>query len=154
MSEDFRDRVTTFPLFKGITSQGADILLGRGEMQTHEAGTLLFKEGDPAAFAVLVLIGHLQAFVDRNGRDVVVSEMEPGSLVGELSVLSGIPRSASVRCTETSTLAVWDQKAFRSMLLSNPFLSERILGQALRGLIDKERALIDELVRAQSGQSG
>jgi potassium efflux system protein len=154
MSEDYQEIVTTFPLFRGMTPQGAGMLLERGEVRTHEAGALLFREGDPPEFAMLVLTGRLQVFVEREGRDLVISEVRPGSLLGELSVLSGIARSASVRCLEPSTLAVWDSQTFRRLLLSNAFLSERVFGQALRGLIEKERALIASTLASGAGESG
>jgi CRP/FNR family transcriptional regulator/CRP/FNR family cyclic AMP-dependent transcriptional regulator len=154
MSERYNEIVTTFPLFRGITPEGAGMLLERGEVRTHEAGDVLFREGDAPSFAMLVLTGRLQVFVQRGGRDVTVSEIGPGALLGELSVLSGIPRSASVRSVEPSTLVVWEDKAFRRLLLGNAFLSERIFGQALRVLIDKERALIDSLLESQAGRAG
>jgi len=152
MSDQYTEIVTTFPLFKGLTPQGAGMLLDRGEVRTHASGDVLFREGEAPSFAMLVLTGRLHVFVEREGRDVVVSEAGPGALLGELSVLSGIPRSASVRCAEPSVLAVWDDKAFRRLLLGNVFLSERIFGQALRVLIDRERALIDSLLESQAGQ--
>jgi CRP-like cAMP-binding protein len=93
----------------------------------------------------------LEVFVERNGRDLVLSEAGPGTILGELAVLCGIPRSASVRTTEKSAVLQWTAAAFRSLLLHNVFLSERIFRESLRILIEKERSLIESLIRSQGG---
>ena len=64
-------------------------------------------------------------------------------------MLCGIPRSASVRAQADSAVLEWPDEAFRTLLLRDPSLSQRIFGQALRTLIDKERSLIDSLIKGQ-----
>jgi hypothetical protein len=44
-----------------------------------------------------------------------------------------------------------ESPAFRSLLLRDAFLLERIFRESLRTLIKKERSLIDSLIRSQSG---
>jgi len=73
--------------------------------------------------------------------------------LGELAVLCGIPRSASVRASEKSAALQWSASAFRSLLLRDAFLSERIFRESLRTLIEKERALIESLIRSQGGSN-
>src|SRR5262245_62783864 len=97
MSENYSELIPKFPLFKGFTSNGAKRLLDAGEVKQHEAGAVLLKEGDAADFVLLVLTGALEVFVDREGQHLALNEAEPGDILGELAVLCGIPRSASVR---------------------------------------------------------
>jgi len=66
-------------------------------------------------------------------------------------VLCGIPRSASVRANEKSAVLQWSAAAFRSLLLRDAFLSQRIFRESLRTLIEKERSLIDSLIRSHGG---
>jgi hypothetical protein len=47
----------------------------------------------------------------------------------------------------------WSAAAFRSLLLRDAFLSERIFRESLRTLIEKERSLIDSLIRSQRGSN-
>jgi hypothetical protein len=65
-------------------------------------------------------------------------------VVGELAVLCGIPRSASVRATR-----VMDRRGFRSLLLRDGFFLQRIFRESLHTLIEKERSLIDSLIHSQ-----
>ncbi len=98
--ENYAELMPSFPLFKGFTANGAKRLLDSGEVKQHEAGAVLLKEGDSADFVLLVLSGKLEVFIDRKGQHLVLTEAEPGNILGELAVLCGIPRSASVRAKE------------------------------------------------------
>ena len=153
MNEQYAEVITGFPLFHGFTVNGAARLLAAGRVKEHERGHTLMKEGDDSDFVLLVLTGKLEVFVERDGRHVVLMEAGPGTLLGELAMLCGISRSASVRANDTSSVLEWSDEAFRTLLLRDHALSQQIFGQALRTLVDKERSLIDSLVEAQSGGS-
>src|SRR5260370_30998250 len=100
MSEPYAERLISFPLFHGFTIHGAERLLGDGAIKQHAAGETLFKEGDEAAFVLLVLSGKLEVFVEREGRSLVLTDTEPGTILCELAVRCGIPRSASATATD------------------------------------------------------
>jgi CRP-like cAMP-binding protein len=151
MNEQYAALITGFPLFHGFTSDGARMLLESGEVKEYSPTAVLLKEGDSPTFVLLVLTGKMQVFVERQGRDVVLTDAGPGAILGELAVLCGIPRSASVRASEKSAALKWSAAAFRNLLLRDAFLSERIFRESLRTLIEKERSLIDSLTRSQGG---
>ena len=151
MNEQYAVMITGFPLFHGFTLDGARMLLDCGEVKEYSSGEVLLKEGDSPTFVLLVLTGKMQVFVERQGRDLVLTDARPGTILGELAVLCGMPRSASVRASENSAALQWSAAAFRSLLLRDAFLSERIFRESLRTLIEKERSLIDSLMRSQGG---
>ena len=143
--------LTKFPLLDGFTVHGAQMLLECGEIKDYDPGDLLFGEGEPGAFAMLALTGKLQVFVQRSGHNLVLRDVGPGTVLGELAVLCRIPRCASVRAIEKTTVLQWSAENFRRMLLRSNLLSERVLGQSLRTLIEKEGSLVDALAQAQEG---
>jgi potassium efflux system protein len=149
MNEQYAVLITGFPLFKGFTLDGARMLLDCGEVKEYSPGEVLLKEGDSPTFVLLVLNGRLQVFVLRQQRDLVLTDAVPGTILGELAVLCGIPRSASVRASEKSAVLQWGAAAFRSLLLRDVFLSERIFRESLRTLIERERSLIDSLISSE-----
>jgi CRP-like cAMP-binding protein len=61
VNEEFVTIVTNFRLFKGYTTDGAKRILSAGEVKNVSAGKVIFKEGDPATFVLLVLKGKLQS---------------------------------------------------------------------------------------------
>ena len=149
MSENYAELIPTFPLFKGFTANGAKRLIDAGQVKQHSAGAVLLKEGDAADFVLLVLSGRLEVFVDREGQHLALTEAEPGDILGELAVLCGIPRSASVQAKNDAAVLQWSEEAFRMLLLRDPSLSQRIFREALRTLVEKERSLIDSVIDAQ-----
>ena len=153
MNEQYAVLITEFPLFQGFTSDGAQMLLEYGEVKEYFPGEVLIKEGDAPTFVLLVLTGKMQVFVERQRRDLVLNDVGPGTILGELAVLCGIPRSASVRASEKSAALQWSAAAFRNLLLHDAFLSERIFRESLRTFIEKERSLIDSLIGSQGGSN-
>jgi len=149
VDETYAQSISRFGLFQGFTVQGAGRLLERGEVKSYAAGEIIFREGDPAEFVMLVLDGRIEVFVEREGEILVLTDVGPGAILGELAVLCGIARSASVRTGEAAVVLHWSAASFRAMLLRYPLLSERIFREALRTLVEKERSLIDSLKPSQ-----
>jgi CRP-like cAMP-binding protein len=150
MLDQYATKMLGFPLLQGFTLEGAKMLLESGKIKTYVPGEVLFQEREPALFTQLVLEGKLQVFVEREGRELVLTELWPGTILGELGVLCNIPRAAAARALETSATLLWSAAEFRRMLVRNTPLSDRILAQSLRTLIEKEHSLIDTLTRAQA----
>ncbi|HJU62443.1 MAG TPA: cyclic nucleotide-binding domain-containing protein [Candidatus Binatia bacterium] len=144
MIEQYAVMITRFPLFQGFTVDGARMLLECGEVKEFSPGEMVIKEGVEPTFVLLVLTGKLQVFVQRQGRDLILTDAIPRTSFGELAMLGGIPRSASVRATR-----VMEPRGFRSLLLRDGFFLQRIFRESLRTLIEKERSLIDSLIHSQ-----
>lgn len=153
MNEQYARLITGFPLFHGFTVDGARMLLDQGEVKEYSPGEVVINEGDGPTFVLLVLTGKMEVFVEHQGRALVLTESGPGTMIGELAVLCGIPRSASVRASEKAAALQWSAAAFRSLLLGNAFLSERIFRESLRTVIEKERSLIDTLIESQRNRN-
>jgi CRP-like cAMP-binding protein len=151
MTEQYAAIVAGLPLFTGFTIHGAQFVLDSGEVSEHEAGEMLCREGDAASFVLLVLSGKVQVFVEREGRVLTLAEVGPGAILGELAVLCGIPRAASLRASERLLVLRWSNEGFRRLLVRNASLSERILRESLRILIEKEQNLINLLCTRPEG---
>lgn len=89
------------------------------------AGSYLIRQGDPAGSAFAVQTGRLEVEVD----GLVVRELGPGDVLGELALLSGKPRSASVRARRDSTLTELPRDAFDRLTLTDPGASRALLRQ-------------------------
>lgn len=150
MHEQYSQLITGLPLFKGYTPEGAQRLIKSGAIKDHPAGEIVFKEGDAPTCVLLVLAGKLQVYVEREGKELILTDAGPGTIIGELAVLCGLERAASVRVVEPSSVLEWDDDDFRGLMLKDAFLSQRIFRQSLRTLIEKERSLIASLTQAQS----
>jgi CRP-like cAMP-binding protein len=150
MNDQYASEMTKFPLLQGFTLAGAQMLMEGGKVIHYAAGEVLFKEGDQSSFTALLLSGTLQVFLVRGEGELILREPEPGTILGELGVICGFPRSASVRGKTDCVVLVWQAMEFRRLLVRHSLFSERVLGQSLRNLIEKERSLVDSLPKDQA----
>lgn len=99
------------------------------ELEWHSlpSGAELFRQGDPGDSLAIVVTGRLQVVVaDGGGRTRVVSEFGRGQSVGELAVLTGEPRSATVVALRDTDVALLGKAAFDRLLMRHPQVMLRI----------------------------
>jgi len=94
--------------------------------------TVIFHEGDRSDQVYVVLSGHLEVFLaDGEGREIVINEMGPGEIFGEMS-LDGNPRSASVVTTLPTRLSVVSRNALETLLAREPDAAFELLVTVIR----------------------
>jgi CRP-like cAMP-binding protein len=62
-----------------------------------------------------------------DNREVGLSFLTPGDFTGELSIIDGLPRSASIVATESSLLAFLPRAQAQELIYTQPLIAERIL---------------------------
>ena len=115
----------------------AALALLRGELQWVEVagGEHLMRQGDVGDAMYLVISGRLRAFVaGDNGTPRLLREMARGQVIGELSLITDAPRSATVLALRDSMLVRLAKPAFTRLLAANGELSLAITRQIVRRL--------------------
>ncbi len=85
------------------------------------AGSLLFQEGESGDAVYFVLSGRLTVVVTRDdGQEVRIGEVGPGESVGEMALLSGEPRMATVRALEDSQLLRLSKAGYDTLVARAP----------------------------------
>ena len=106
-------------LLKNLPRAEAEALLSLGVRRRYEAQEVVVLQGDPGESMMIVLTGSLRASLfAQTGKEILLSYIQPGDVVGEIAVLDGGPRSATVTAEAPSELLVIE----RSRL--TPFLVE------------------------------
>ncbi len=118
------------PLFAGLPPDARERLREAARLVEVPAGQDLVREGDPAGSAFVVRRGRLEVFVG----DRRVREVGPGEVLGELSLLTGEPRSATVRARRDTTVLELPRAAFDAVLDADPRASRFVLGQVAERL--------------------
>ena len=107
------------------------------------ADTLLFEEGDAVDndYMVLVLEGQLRVVSSSGalGGEVVISVIDPGSLVGEMGVIDGGPRSASCTALTDVKLGVLSRASLLALIETHPAAAARLMLGVAKGLADRLR---------------
>jgi CRP-like cAMP-binding protein len=88
-----------------------------GQESEIEAGSWLWKEGDPGEDVVLVKKGVLQVVHEGpEGELMVLRDLEPGSVLGEIACLDSHLRSVSVRASTACRIARIPAAQFRKLV--------------------------------------
>jgi cAMP-dependent protein kinase regulator len=64
--------------------------------------------------------GKVKAFVKKDGKQVPIAELEEGAFFGEMSILTGKPRTATIVATELSELLELDRPTLDSITQTHP----------------------------------
>jgi len=124
--------------FGGLPPATQAALRAELRWQTLTAGTPLMREGEPGDAMYWLISGRLLAYVDA-GDDRPprrVREMGCGDVVGEISLFTGEPRSASVVAVRDSLLVRLDAERGQALLAEHPAL----LTQLSRRLVQRLRS--------------
>lgn len=121
--DNYLDSLRRVPLFSGLDRKH----LGEVAKLTTELavapGGVLTQEGQHGRELMILVEG--QANVERAGKPLAV--LGPGGFFGELSLLDGQPRNATVTATTACTLLVVEQRAFAALLETVPGLDRAIM---------------------------
>ena len=83
---------------------------------TLDAGTILFEEGEPGAYAYLITRGRIEIFLRREGAEIQLAVRGPGEIFGEMAILDSDPRSASARALDDCELVPVSEAQIRHRL--------------------------------------
>ena len=110
-------------LFRGISREALATLAQEIEWLGLPSGCQLFAQGDQADGLYVVLTGRLGVFLTGpDGQQRLVNEVVTGDAVGEMALLLGEPRSASVVALRDSELLRLRREAFETLLERQPQL--------------------------------
>jgi|DewCreStandDraft_2_1066082.scaffolds.fasta_scaffold00538_42 CRP/FNR family transcriptional regulator len=141
------------PFFAEAPAQALDDLVERCRVKRVRAGTMLFREGEPAFGMMLVRRGAVRVYRSLpDGRDAEVHRRGPGQGLAELPLLDGGPYPTSAVAVEDCELLVVPVTAFARFLPHHPNWAAaliRVLGGRLRELVEQVWFLSIPRVRAR-----
>jgi hypothetical protein len=109
------------PLFGDFSEEELVAVIGGLQLRTWEPGDVLITEGEPGDSLFVLTGGVVKAFV-RNaaGRNALVREMGEGDFFGEVSILRGIPRTATVTAAGRVEALELDRATLDSISATHP----------------------------------
>lgn len=113
--------------------------------KNYPKNVVVINEGDEAGSLFIIVSGRVQAFLsNESGRTVTLATLEAGAFFGELSLLDGEPRSASVMTLEPTICLLIPRSSFQAWLREYPDAAVSIihlLTRRIRTLTDSVRGL-------------
>jgi CRP-like cAMP-binding protein len=121
------------PLFADCSKRELRQIAGISDELDVPADTTLTKEGASGREFILIVEG--AADVHRRGRKV--NTLGAGDFLGEIALITGTPRTATVTTTEPTHVLVLTSQAFRSLLRQVPSIQIKVLETLARRIPDE-----------------
>jgi CRP/FNR family cyclic AMP-dependent transcriptional regulator len=142
--DDTRNLLADIQLFEGLTPAQLEWVAQRAHRRAFPAGTNVLTIEQPGEAVYIILHGTVKINVEQgDGRDVILSILGAGDLLGEMSLIDSIGRSASALTLENSLMLWMDKQTFNYLLDEFPPVARnlvRILSARVR--------LSDQLIQA------
>ncbi len=132
-----RDLLSAVPLFEGLSRRELEAMLRGAKDVNVEAGKRIVEQGENGVGFHLIVEGRCSVRVD----DREVASLGPGDYFGEMSLIDGGPRSATVVAetpVRTLSLTSW---TFLPLLDENPSIARKLLVEMSRRLRAAERSI-------------
>lgn len=128
-------------LFAGLDETVLQQIVSVARPREFDRGELLFVEGDVGDALLVLVSGSVTVFrTSADGERAALNVLEPPEVLGEIALLDGAPRSASVEATEPTTVLSLSRAEFFGLLRSQPTVLEplvRQLGTMVRRLTEQ-----------------
>jgi len=146
--QDKRKRLSETAVFRDMPADMLEEIAGVVEERLVPARTPVFQRGDPGESFWVIVSGRVRVFrSDDQGVEITLSELGPGQSFGEMALLTGEARSASVETLEETQALVLTKEQFEQVLKSHPEVSLTFIKQLSGWLKRDEQALETEARR-------
>lgn len=119
-------------------------------IKEYQKGETIIQEGDLSDCAYIMESGRAEVLKNLpDGENQVVGILADNDIFGELGLIDGFPRSASVKALETCRVSILTQQAFNSLARNNPQALMPVL-KILANRLRQTLEILDELEAKKS----
>lgn len=121
-------RVAPGTFLASLNSDEREALNELGVRRSFPRGTVLMFQNEPDGRVMLLLSGRVKVTrLDHDGHEILLSIRDPGDVLGELTLIDGLPRIATVTALEPVEALVTAVETFRIHLESTPRVAVALL---------------------------
>jgi NTE family protein/lysophospholipid hydrolase len=131
-------------LFGSVDAQVLKDLEAELDLVNLASGETLFRRGEPGDAMYLIIAGRLRVALlqnennDSKDKEKILAELHPGDTLGEMAVLTGEPRSASVYAFRDTQLAKLSRDGFQRLLQKYPDVLSLFFTRKMAGLMREQ----------------
>ncbi len=147
VSAEFLSKI---PIFEHLSSADHDMLAGLWHPRELDSGETLFRVGEQGDAMFVVQKGAIEIKVPTQGpkKEITVSVLGEGEFFGELSIVDGLPRTASAVAIEHSHLLEMKRNEFIRFLMERPAVAIAMVSE-----IGKRLRATNELVQSLASKN-
>jgi len=133
----YSDRLKRVPIFDPLSEEEMDLLSKSCKSRIYAPGEAIVRLGGEGSSMFIINRGKVEVQIMENGKPKKVNELAENDFFGEMSLLTGQPRTANVIATvETEVLQI-RKNALKPIIESNP-----VLVQSITDIIDERQAML------------
>jgi CRP-like cAMP-binding protein len=132
------------PFFGAVLDHsGMVVVADRSQLREFPRGAVMMREGDFGQCMFIIVAGNALVKVHAPGGPQEVATLGPGDIVGEISLLTGAARNATVTAAKAVTALEIGKSAFQELMDSNPGLVQRFAHVVERRIAELGRIRAD-----------
>lgn len=132
-----------------MTPDEARIVVAHMRVVAHAKGATLLREGDGRDANEMLLLLDGEVSVDAGtaapGGGMPIASLGPGSVIGEVALLDGLPRSAQVTAVSPVRAAVLSRQALQHMLDNQPRVAAKLMIGLAQRIAERVRGMGQQL---------
>lgn len=131
MTTSVLDHLASIDLFDGLGTEQLKAIARIGEVQTATKGDIIIREEEAQSRGLYIILeGQAKVVLTgAEGREAVLAFLTEGEFFGEMSLLDGDPRSATVRADNDIRLLFLKRDAFFDLLRTSPEIAIAMLAE-------------------------
>jgi len=141
--DDTRNLLSYIQLFEGLTPTQLDWIAQHTHRRNFEAGRNVMTIEQPGEAVYIILHGTVKIHIEQGERDVILAILGSGDMLGEMSLIDSVGRSASAVTLETSLMLWMDKATFNYMLDNFPPVARNLVR-----IMSARVRLSDQLIQA------
>src|SRR5687767_13382256 len=119
------DAIVAAELFQDVSADTLALLAAEAVRRDYPLGQVIFRQGETGDEMLVIAEGTVKVLATRRGGEVPLATLGAGDCVGEMAVLTGEPRSATVHAGTVVAAYALGGAAFRAAVREDPALAER-----------------------------
>ncbi len=128
------------PLFSGLDESELQRLSQVSVRRRAARGEQVVRAGEDAEFLIILLTGRAKVTnFDEEGREIILAWLGPGEFFGEMGLIDGSPRSASVVAVEPCELLTIGKLEFQRCMQDNFQVAQKLMRILVRRLREADR---------------
>ncbi len=134
--QDEVDLLRSIPMLANLPTNKLKLLAFASDRVAYPKGEILFKQGDDADAAYIVISGTADVLVSSDGssNESKVAELGPNSFVGDMAILCDIPRTATIQANDNLDALRIKKEHMMDMMRDSPELSMSVLRELVQRL--------------------
>jgi len=151
--QDEVDMLRAIPMFADLQSNKLKLLVFASDRVSYNKGDILFRQGDEADAAYIVISGEADVLVSSGGEASKVAVLGPDSFVGDMAILCDIPRTATVRANSKLEALQIKKEHLMELINDTPALAVSVLKEVVQRLAKTTKDLSEareEVTRLQA----